>query len=237
VRKRSLASLAATAALASGTAALASGIVAAQDRTALYSSLDAASLIGKPVTDSKWEQVARVDSVLLDPETGKITFVVVSFVDGNERVALPWKAIELDHRGRARLVAKQVGSAGGFTIGALPSLDRPPVTLVESEAFEAAPPAEVRGFKAESNGRALLQGRVVGTMTVPGKSGRRVKLVLMAGTESVGVDLGPEEALRGIGLALRAGDMVQIEARKTGEDELRASVVQLGGASFQIPGS
>jgi hypothetical protein len=228
--KRSLASLAAT-------AALGCGIVAAQDRTALYSSLDAASLIGKPVTDSKWEQVARVDSVLLDPETGTITFVVVSFVDGNERVALPWKAIELDHRGRARLVWTQAGSAGGFPVGTLPSLDRPPVTLVESESFEAAPPAGVLGFKAEANGRALLQGRVVGTMTVPGKSGRRVKLVLMAGTESVGVDLGPEDALREIGLALRAGDMVQIEAMKTGQDELRAFVVKIGGASFQIPGS
>jgi hypothetical protein len=216
---------------------LASGIGAAQDRTALFSSLDAASLIGKPVTDSKWEQVARVDSVLLDPETGKITFVVVSFVDGNERVALPWKAIELDHRGRAHLVSKQAGLRGVFGLGmvsSMASVDGPPLTLEESESLESEP-AGIIGFRAEANGRALLQGRVVGTMTVPEKSGRRVKLVLRAGIESVEVDLGPEDALRQIGLTLRAGDVVQVEATKAGADELRASAVQFGGASFQIP--
>jgi hypothetical protein len=74
-------------------------------------------------------------------------------------------------------------------------------------------------------------------MTVPKKSGRRVKLVLRAGMESVEVDLGPEDALRQIGLTLRAGDVVQVEATKAGADDLRASVVQLGGASFQIPGN
>ena len=41
----------------------AASAAASEDRTALFSSLDAASLIGKPVTNSKWEQVARVDSV------------------------------------------------------------------------------------------------------------------------------------------------------------------------------
>jgi hypothetical protein len=59
--------------------------------------------------------------------------------------------------------------------------------------------------------------------------------MVLAGTESVSVDLGREEALQEVALALRPGDTVQIEARKVGEREFEASVVRFAGASFRIP--
>jgi hypothetical protein len=58
--------------------------------------------------------------------------------------------------------------------------------------------------------------------------------VVLAGTESVSVDLGAEEALRQMGLELRPGDDVQIEARKAGERVFAASVVRFDGATFRI---
>jgi hypothetical protein len=212
---------------------LAADLSRAQDRTALFSSLDVASLIGKPVTNAKWEQVARVDSVLLDPSTGRVTYFILSFVDGNERMALPWSAIAIDTRGRARLVSKKGALALLLPLGRLPS----PTAVshpADPHPLEGAP-LPIAGFKAEGNGAAILQGRVTGRMTLPDGAGRRrVQLVVLAGTESVSVDLGAEEALRQMGLELRPGDDVQIEARKAGERVFAASVVRFDGATFRI---
>jgi hypothetical protein len=212
---------------------LAASLSAAQDRTALFSSLDVASLIGKPVTNAKWEQVARVDSVLLDPSSGRVTYFILSFVDGNERMALPWSALSVDARGRARLLTKK-----GAIQQALPTsrfASAPAASDLPDPAGLEGTPAPI-GFKAESNGAAILQGKVTGRATLPDAEGRpRVRLMVFAGTESVSVDLGTEEKLREIGLALSPGDVVQIEARKSVDGGLRASVVQHSGASFHLP--
>ena len=178
--------------------------------------------------------MARVDSVLVDPSTGRVTYFILSFVDGNERMALPFRSLSIDTRGRARLVSKKGALAQALPLGRPPS---PP-----SVSYPAGGPyplegdsLPIAGFKAEGNGAAILQGRVTGRMTLPDGAGRRrVQLVVLAGTESVRVDLGAEENLRQIGLELRPGDNVQIEARKAGEGELAASVVRFAGASFRI---
>jgi hypothetical protein len=192
-----------------------------------------ASLLGKPVTNAKWEQVARVDSVLLDPSSGRVTYFILSFVDGNERMALPWSALSVDSRGRARLLTKR----GGIQ-QALPT-SRVASAPAASDSLDLAglegTPAPI-GFKAESDGAAILQGRVTGRVTLPDTEGRsRVRLMVLAGTESVSVDLGTEEKLRGIGLEVQPGDVVQIEARKSVDGGLEASVVQHSRASFRIP--
>jgi PRC-barrel domain len=206
---------------------------AIEERKALFSSLDVASLVGKPVTNSKWEQVARVDSVLLDPATGKVTFFVLSFVDGNERVALPWNALSLDARGRARLVSRKGIPEGALRLGGIPSASSYSSSL-DPSALEGEPPRVV-SFKAEGAGEAILQGKVTGTLSVPGNAGRRhVELMISAGGESVRVDLGREEDLKEIVSALRPGEDVQIQAKRRGSRDYVASIVRFAGATYRM---
>ncbi len=207
---------------------------AIEERKALFSSLDVASLVGKPVTNSRWEQVARVDSVLLDPATGKVTFLILSFADGNERVALPWNALSLDARGRARLVSRTKGiPEGALRLGGIPSAFSYSSSL-DPTSLEGEP-SPVASFKAEGAEGALLQGKVTGTLNVPGEAGRRhIELMVSAGGESVRVDLGREEDLTDLVPALRPGEDVQIHAKRRGSGEYVASVIRFAGATFRM---
>jgi hypothetical protein len=66
--------------------------------TEVARAVDVASLVGKPVTNSRWEQIARIERVLVEPEDGRAAFVVLSFLDRGEMLALPWDAVAIDAR-------------------------------------------------------------------------------------------------------------------------------------------
>ena len=86
--------------------------------------------------------------------TGRITFFVLSFVDGNERVALPFHALSLDTRGRARLVSKESRPDGAFPLGEIPSAPRYSPAL-DASALEGEP--AVLGSRSERRGRATFK--------------------------------------------------------------------------------
>jgi hypothetical protein len=136
---------------------------------AVAQSLDVAKLIGKPVTNSRWEQIARIERVLVEPSNGKATFVVLSFLDREEMLALPWNALEIDARGRARL------TAGRETLERAPrfygSRDALPSRSADDGAQERG--AGLPAFRIESGGEGMIQGTVVGLLSVPAENGRR----------------------------------------------------------------
>ena len=76
---------------------------APQARRNFFPSFSASSLVGKPVTNSEWKHVARVEQVMIDPKDGRVTFVVLSFVDREGFFAIPWSALAIQERGQLHL--------------------------------------------------------------------------------------------------------------------------------------
>jgi len=190
-------------------------------------SLDVRNLIGKPVTNSRWEQIARIERVLIEPADGRAAFVVLSFLDREEMLALPWSALEIDARGRARL------KAGRET------LDRAPRIYGSRDGSHSANPDDgaqepgtgLPGFRIASGGEGILQGRVVGRLSVLVENSRRAQALIDIGGETVRVDLGLED---GLAAAIEAGDHVRVIGRYRGEEEFEAVEIRRGGSAFRI---
>ncbi|MGH9333937.1 MAG: PRC-barrel domain-containing protein, partial [Vicinamibacteria bacterium] len=193
----------------------------------------------KPVNNSRWEQVARVERLLFDPESGRATFVVVSFVGRDGLLAVPWREISVDSRGRARLVAEERALRQSIPFHGASVTDRPPrfegdERLLDGEETRGTEP----GFRIESGDEAILQGTIVGRVSLPAeKGGRRAQALLDVGTETLRVDLGPEKVLDSWARSVGPGDQVRILARRTeveGGHEFMASEVRVQGATFVI---
>ncbi len=196
-------------------------------------SLDVANFIGKPVTNSRWEQIACIERVLVDPADGRATFVVLSFFDREEMLALPWNALEVDARGRARLTAgrgalEQAPRFYGARGDALPSRFAELSFLDTPQEREASLPA----FRIVSGGEGMLEGSVIGRVSLPAENGRRRAQALVdVGGETVRVDLGSED---GSAAAVRAGDHVQVLGRYQAGEDFQATEVRRGASTFRI---
>jgi len=196
-------------------------------------SLDVANFIGKPVTNSRWEQIACIERVLVDPADGRATFVVLSFFDREEMLALPWNALEIDARGRARLTAgretlERAPRFYGARGNSLPSRFAELSFLDTPQEREASLPA----FRIVSGGEGLLEGSVTGRFSLPAENGRRRAQALVdVGGETVRVDLGPED---GSAAAVRTGDHVQVLGRYQAGEEFKADEVRRGTSAFKI---
>jgi hypothetical protein len=216
-------------------AVLASGIRAGESPwTEVARTIDVASLIGKPVTNSRWEQIARIERVLVEPTDGRAAFVVLSFLEREEMLALPWNAVEVDARGRARLTASRE------------EIDRAP-RLYGSRAGSAEPsrfadPASFDGvaergsllpsFRFVSGGEEMLQGTVVGRVSRAGENGEgRAWALLDIGGETLRIDLGRED---GLAAAVMTGDRVQVLGRSRPGEEFEAIQVRRGASTFQV---
>ena len=135
-------------------------------------SLDVASFIGKPVTNSRWEQIACIERVLFDPADGRATFIVLSFLDREEMLALPWSALQIDARGRARLTAargtlERAPRFYGARGSAFPSPFADSSLLDTTEERGVDLPA----FRIVSGGEGLLEGSVIGRFSGRCRSG------------------------------------------------------------------
>lgn len=176
--------------------------------SSLVHSVDLLGLIGDPVTDSDWRQIARIERVLVDPGSGRATFVVVSFVDREGMFALPWNDLIIDERGRARLGSRAVANGlrfygpGGFE------------TSRESSTAGTYPRSSspgLAGFRVDEGAESLLQGLVVGSVLLPEENGeRRLLVIVEAGTETVRVDLGPHERLDELNIRVEPGEAIQV---------------------------
>jgi hypothetical protein len=190
-------------------------------------SVDVRNLIGKPVTNSRWEQIARIERVLIEPADGRAAFVVLSFLDREEMLALPWNALEIDARGRARL------KAGRETLDRAPriygSREGSPSEYPNDGAQE--PESGLAAFRIASGGEGMLQGRIVGRLSILLENSRRAQALIDIGGETVRVDLGPED---GSAAAIEAGDHVQVIGRYRGKEEFEAVEIRRGGSAFRI---
>jgi hypothetical protein len=208
--------------------------LAGEDSLTVARSLDVANLIGKPVTNSRWVQIARVERVLVDPSQGRATFVVLSFLDRDEMLALPWGALHIDASGRAQLTAgpKTLDAAPRF-YGARMTNVSPSISPSLPYRYEspAAGPSPV-SFRIVSGSKGILQGTVTGLMSLPDEAGRRHARALMdVGGETIRVDLGPENALA---LAVRTGDHLQVLGRYQAGKDFQAVEVRRGARTFRI---
>lgn len=176
---------------------------------ALNRSLDVLGLMGKPVAGAKWEHVARIERVILNPESGRATFVVLSFVGREGMLAVPWEELAIDELGRARF--KRPGRSLDTALRYHPSSAE---ILAREGAVGPMPgdlPAESSRLRVSAGGENMLEGPVVGRISLPGEKGERRLLAVMEVSERmVRVDLGPEENLQRLGIEVRSGDWIQV---------------------------
>jgi len=171
--------------------------------------------------------------VLVDPADGRATFVVLSFFDREEMLALLWNALEIDARGRARLTAgrrtlEQAPRLYGARGDALPSRFAELSFLDTPQEREAS----LSAFRIVSGGEGMLEGSVIGRVSLPAENGRRRAQALVdVGGETVRVDLGAED---GSAAAVRAGDHVQVLGRYQAGEDFQATEVRRGASTFRI---
>ena len=225
----------------------------------LSKSLDTSGLVGKPVTDGSWEPVARIDQVMIDPEDGRITFVVLSFVNRNLSVAVPWSAITVRDRGRIHLEMSEeelenqprLYRVGGETPGAgeernAPSFDRAPDrAALEGPAPErfgssmvSFSPTQLDTGSFSPDQVGWLRGTVVGVISGPfhGES-QRVILLVDSGSRTLRVDLAPESYLELTGVQIRPGDRIEIkgaDVAREGPPILLATEITTGGRTLRL---
>jgi hypothetical protein len=207
---------------------------AGEESPSVAESLDVANLIGKPVTNSRWVQIARVERVLFDPARGRATFVVLSFLDREEMLALPWDAIHVDARGRAQLTAGQKTLEAAPRFYGVRMMNAPPAASPslpypdETGSLGRSPVA----FRIVSGSKGILQGTVTGRMSLPAEDGRqRAQALVDVGGETIRVDLGPEDEL---GMDVRTGDHLQVLGRYQAGKEFQAVEVRRGASAFKI---
>jgi hypothetical protein len=208
--------------------------LAGDETSTVAQSLDVSNLIGKPVTNSRWVQIARVERVLVDPARGRATFVVLSFLDRDEMLALPWNALEIDAHGRARLTAgkKTLEAAPRFYGSRVGSASPAPSPDLPYSRQPDSPGPRALAYRIVSGGKGILQGTVTGRLSVPAENGaRRAQALLDVGGESVRVDLGPEDEL---GLAVEPGDQLRVLGRFEAGRDFQAVEVRSGTSTFRI---
>jgi hypothetical protein len=209
---------------------------AAQDppQSVLLRSVDTHDLIGKPVTGERWEQVARIERILLDPVSGRATFVVLSFVNRHELIAIPWEELVIDEVGRARLKRprKSVEDGLRFYGSRTRILDG-----AEEPAIDEAPRSASR-LTVTPDGDGLLEGVVTGRISLPRQNrGRRLFAVMEVGDRMIRVDLGPEEDLRKRNVRVNTGESLGVRGRVTssgGEETLVVSAIRSNGRWIEI---
>jgi hypothetical protein len=204
--------------------------------SALVRSVDVLGLIGKPVAGEKWEHVARIERVLLNPESGRATFVVLAFVGGEGTLAVPWEEMSIDELGRARLKrpGRFLDSALRFHPRSVEILEREPT----GGSMPPGPPGGLSRVRMAGGEEGVTEGPVVGRMSLRDENGdRRVVAILELSERMVPVDLGSEEYLVRQGIEVRTGDWIQVRSRARSSDRagtLEASALRKGSRWVEL---
>jgi hypothetical protein len=206
----------------------------APPESVLLRSVDAHDLIGKPVTGERWEQVARIERILLDPSSGRATFVVLSFVDREELIAIPWEELVVDEIGRARLKRprRSVGDGLRFYGSRTRVVDeRQEPTLEEASRSSSR-------LAVTPDGDGLLEGVVVGRISLQKPdNGRHLLAVIEVGGRTLRVDLGPEADLRERNVEVNTGQTIGVRGQlssSSGQETLVASAIRSNGRWIDI---
>jgi hypothetical protein len=215
-------------------AASASPGAEAPPQSLLLRSLDTHDLIGKPVTGERWEQVARIERLLLDPASGRATFVVLSFVNREDLIAIPWEELVIDDIGRARLKRPRRSVVDGLRFyGSRTRFPDENVPLALDEALRSSARLTVT-----PDGRGLLEGVVVGRVSLPQPdSGRHLFAVMEVGGRTLRVDLGSEEDLRKRNVQVNPGESLGVRGLLTssgGKETLIVSAIRSNGHWIDI---
>jgi sporulation protein YlmC with PRC-barrel domain len=94
--------------------------------------LAASSLKGYAVRNHHGDELGKVEELMIDPETGRIGYCVISFGGvlgiGNKLYAVPFKAMKLntvDHLFRLEITKAKLAEAPGFDKDAWPDMTEP----------------------------------------------------------------------------------------------------------------
>ena len=92
--------------------------------------LTASTLKGDKVTNSKGEDLGKVEEIMLDLKTGRVAYVVLSFgrvhwMPNNKLFAVPWEALSISFHDRKFILnvsEETLKSAPGFDRGKWPEV-------------------------------------------------------------------------------------------------------------------
>lgn len=229
----------------------------------LGTSLNASELVGSPVTNLDWTQVARVEQVMIDPEDGRVSLVVLSFAGQDMPVAVPWSALSVKDKRRIHLTlpeeelraAPRLHTHGG-TPEIFGSSEGNPTVRVESSSsvdgvitndhavrsaaqgpsMQTFAPRETVPFDPHRTG--WLRGIIVGKIVAPLEtSSDQVVLLVEAGGETWRVDLAPQWYLVRAELSPTAGEPIELLGSRVTDEEppvLVAMEVTTSGRTLRL---
>ena len=211
--------------------------------------LTSAALIGSQVVDPDGASVAEVEQLMIDPDTGRVEFVMLSIPgNGNRLVAVPWNYLRREDGARMMLVAsrEQLAQAprmeidpGGQSSPAEPNAGGSQAVGAsgDNRISYAPSPAGRQGYTRGEN--VSMTGTVVGTMTAPlqGDTDHRVAYVDVGQAEEVRLHLGPDWYLKELGVNLEPDDLISFSGSRVPEEEETIVLVdelRLDGHTFVL---
>ena len=185
--------------------------------------LTSTALVSSPVVGPDGTSIATVDRLLIDADTGRIEFVLLSFPGEDDRlVAVPWSYLERQED-RMRLVASEEQLAGALRMEVTALASATPGGPANQEAtanrISYAPSSTNSNYAAGE--KVSMSGTVVGTLTAPlqGDTDHRVVYVNVGETEEVRLHLGPDWYLKERGVNVEPGDLLSFSGSRAPEEE------------------